>query len=198
MGRIVAIVEGHGEVAAVPVLLRRIAVAVRPGLVPDLPRPIRIKRQRLLKEGELERAIELAARKAGPTGRILVLLDADEDCPKEVAEEILERALRARPDRVIRAVLAKKEFESWFLAAAESLAGQRGIFTSVAAPDDPERIRGAKEWIGRHMPPGRSYRETLDQPALCAAFDLERARARSPSFAKMWRDVESMLITGGG
>ena len=42
------------------------------------------------------------------------------------------------------------------------------------------------------MPPGRSYRETLHQPALTAIFDLDAARC-APSFDKLWRDVSELL-----
>ena len=80
--RIVCVVEGHGEVFSVPIVLRRIAQVVRPGLRLDIPSPLRQPKQRLLKEGELERAIELAASKAAPQGAVLVLLDADRECPK--------------------------------------------------------------------------------------------------------------------
>ncbi len=44
------------------------------------------------------------------------------------------------------------------------------------------------------MPPGRSYRPTLDQAALTSVFDLDAAR-NAPSFDKLWRDV-SELLTG--
>jgi predicted GTPase len=53
----------------------------------------------------------------------------------------------------------------------------------IVAPDDPESIRGAKEWLTRHMERGRSYSETLDQPSFAARFDLQAARAL-PSFSK--------------
>jgi hypothetical protein len=190
--RIVSIVEGHGEVAAVPILVRRIAQAVAPGIVPDVPQPIRVPRQRVLKDGELERAVELAARTAGPGGGILVLLDADEDCPKDLAVRLLGRARFARSDRSIHVVLAKTEYESWFLAAAGSLAGRRGLRGDVVAPPDPESIRDPKGWLGERMSAGRTYRETLDQPALTAEFDLEAART-SRSFEKLWRSVSECL-----
>jgi len=190
---IVAIVEGHGEVQALPVLLRRIALESGVETPPDIPRPIRTPRSKLLKEGELERAIELAARQSSDDGGILILLDADDDCPKEVAEAVLERAVAARGDRVIRVVLAKREYEAWFLAAAESIAGRRGIREDLAAPDEPEALRDAKGWLSSRMESERSYRETLDQAALSGVFDLSVARERSPSFAKMFRDVASLL-----
>lgn len=192
MPRIVAIVEGHGEVEALPILLRRICEQVSPGTFLEVPRPIRTKRQLFLKAGELERAVELAARQAGPEGKILILLDADDDCPKHLAPQILARATAARNDRDIRVVLAKVEYEAWFIAAIQSLAGHRDIAVGVMPPLDPESIGDAKGWLSSQMPIGRSYRETLDQPALSASVDLTLAR-NAPSFDKFWRDVESLL-----
>lgn len=101
-------------------------------------------------------------------------------------------ARATRPDRAIRVVLAKAEFESWFLAAAATIAGHRGLPLPLVAPADPESIRDAKGWLSARMPAGRSYSETLDQPALTSLFDLAKAR-QARSFDKLWRDVTSML-----
>lgn len=190
MTTIAIVVEGHGEVEAVPHLVHRIAADL--GHAVHIPRPIRVKRDRFLKPGELERAVELAARQAGTDGSILILLDADDDCPAELAPQLLERAQQTRPDRRILTVLAKSEYESWFLAAAESIAGARGVADSVTSPPDVESIRDAKGWLSARMPPGRSYRPTLDQAALSARFDLNAART-APSFDKLWRDLASLL-----
>ena len=105
---------------------------------------------------------------------------------------ILTRAERARPDRPIRVVMAKVEYEAWFLAAAHSIAGRREIDPGTTAPPEPESIVDAKGWLTNRMPAGRSYRETLDQPALTSVFDLTSART-APSFDKLWRDVTSLL-----
>jgi hypothetical protein len=187
------IVEGHGEVAAAPLLVRRIAESIAPSLHIEVLRPIRVKRQRLLTPNELERAVELAGRQIGSGGNLIILLDAEDDCPKQLGPEILQRAARSRPDCRIRVVLAKTEYESWLVAAADSIAGRRGVDPSTTAPADPESIRDAKGWLTKRMPSGRSYRETLDQPALTAIIDLSAARSASPSFAKFWRDLESLL-----
>lgn len=192
MTRIVAIVEGHGEVAAVPILLRRIAQAHDPRLIVDVPKPLRVPRRKILKPGELERHVEFAARQAGEGGSILILLDADRDCPKELSLKILDRACAKRSDRTIRVVFAKVEFESWFLAAAESIAGHRGLPSTLLPPPDSESVRDAKGWLSAQMMAGRSYSETLDQPALTSLFDLQLAR-QARSFDKLWRDVTSML-----
>ena len=83
-------------------------------------------------------------------------------------------------------VLATREYEAWFIAAAESVVS--GV---SAAPENPEAIRGAKEWIGRYQP----YRPTVDQASMTATFDMTKARRKAPSFDKMWRAVETLLKT---
>ena len=193
MSTIVAIVEGPGEVDAIPILIRRIAAAALPGAAPHVPRPIRIKRDRFLKEHELERYVDLAARQSGPDGGVLIVLDADDDCPAELAAAILRRATRARSDRPIKVVLARREYEAWFLAAADSIAGRRGLPSDITAPNEAETIRDAKGWLTSRMPPGRAYKETRDQPALTSLFDLATARRGAPSFDKMWRTVIQLL-----
>ena len=190
---IIAIVEGYGEVEAVPILIRRIADAIVPGTVPQVQKPIRVPRNRLLKEGELERYIELAASQSGADGRILIILDADDDLPCEKGPEILRRAKATRSDRRIRVVLACREYEAWFLGAADSLVEVRRLSSDTTAPVDPEAIRDAKGWLADRMAAGGAYKETRDQPAFSALFDLERARRGAPSFDKMWRTVEDLI-----
>lgn len=73
MANIIAIVEGDGEVEAVPVLIRRICGDVFPDAPPNVLKPIRVRRDRILKEGELERYVSLAAVRVGDDGRILIL-----------------------------------------------------------------------------------------------------------------------------
>ena len=190
---IIAIVEGYGEVQAVPILIRRIADAIVPGTVPQVPQPIRVPRNRLLKAGELERYVELAACQSGADGRILIILDADDDCPRERAPTILQRAKATRSDRRIRVVLACREYEAWFLAAADSLVDGRRLSNDTTAPVDPESIRDAKGWLTDRMAAGGAYKETRDQPPFSHLFDLDQARQGAPSFDKMWRTVEELI-----
>lgn len=104
------IVEGHGEVQAVPVLLRRLGQ--QSNLYLNIPRPIRSGRHKVVKPGELERTVQLAARQVPMPRGILILIDAEDDCPKELAPDLLARAQRARPDIPVAVVLAKHEFEA--------------------------------------------------------------------------------------
>lgn len=190
--KIACIVEGHGDREAVPVIIRRIASQLDPAMVVNLPSPLRIPKSRLLKPGELERAVEFSARRIASRGAILILIDSDDDCPALLGPELLQRAIGTRNDLHVAVVVAKHEFESWFLAAAESLRGNRGLASTLDAPPDPESIRGAKEWLSAHMQGGRVYSETIDQPALADRFDLDTAR-RADSFDKFYREIVRLL-----
>jgi hypothetical protein len=107
------------------------------------------------------------------------------------------RAKQARPDLYISFVLVHREYESWFLAAAESLAGKRRLATELVAPEIPESIRDAKGWLSQHIQgPGR-YSPTQDQAALSASLDLKRAHAKSRSFRKFWKEIEAIVRLAG-
>ena len=55
--RIVAVVEGQGEVAALPTLLRRVLAQLNPPTEIEIARPIRQPRGTLLKDGGIEAAV---------------------------------------------------------------------------------------------------------------------------------------------
>jgi hypothetical protein len=147
-----------------------------------------------MKAGEMERSVDLAGRKLQGQGGILILLDCDWDngCPATDGPALLKRAMIVRGDLPIAVILAKREFEAWFLAAAESLGGKHGLPNDLESPAKPEDIRGSKEWLGDKMPYGQSYAETTDQPAFTTMFDMNMAR-RSDSFDKCYREIERML-----
>ena len=186
------IVEGHGEVEAVPILIRRVAESFYPELLIDTLRLIRVSRNQIVKAGELERAVELAARKISGQGALFILLDSDEDCPALLGPELLRRALQVRGDLPIAVVLAKREFEAWFLAAAESLRGYKELKNDLEPPNNPEEIRDAKGWLNQRMEGTRTYRPTVDQPGLTDRFDLDQAR-QADSFNKCYRDIGHLL-----
>lgn len=179
--RLACIVEGYGEVEAVPVLVRRIAERLDPAIAVHVPKPIRQPRNKVVKPGELERAVVLAIGTVAAEGAVLILLDSDDDCPAHLGPELLRRAQRVDPRIPMSVVLAKREFEAWFLAAAHSLAGRRRLPTDLRPPPNPEDIRGSKQWLSRQMPLGQPYSETVDQAALAAIFD------------KCFRDITTLL-----
>lgn len=184
------VVEGKGEEQAVPILIRRIAERVDPSLAVQIPKPVLIKRNRL---SELENRVQMAAKKMQGPGGVLILLDGEGECPAQLGPELLRRATQVSGDLPLGVVCAKQEFEAWFLAAAESIGGQRGLPATMQPPADPEAISDAKGWLRGHMPKNRKYSEPRDQPALSAVFDLDQARSRSDSFDKCYREVERLL-----
>jgi hypothetical protein len=189
--RIGCVVEGHGEVESVPALIRRVGQELDPGLAITIPHPVRATKSKLLKAGELERAAQLAALNAGENGGLLILLDSDDDCPATLGPDLLARVRAARGDLPSAVVLAKTEFESWFLASAQSLRGCRGLPDDLEPPDQPEEIRGAKEWLSHHIP-GGAYAPTVDQASLMYALDFTLAR-RAASFDKCYREIVLLL-----
>ena len=127
------------------------------------------------------------ARKIQASGTILILLDCEDDCPATLAPQLLQRAQRVRSDVNISVVLAYREFETWFLTAAESLRSCCNLAADLMPPAQPEAIRGAKEWLAERM--SGKYSETIDQARLAARMNLELAR-QSPSFDKLYREME--------
>jgi hypothetical protein len=188
-----SIVEGDGEVIALPKLLHRIAGELGVSLL--TPTPQRVPRGKLTMFGGIERWVATAAPRVPGSGGVLVLIDADDDCPAQLGPELLSRARAARGDKRIAVVLANREFEAWFLAAAGSLAGQHGFPRNLRPPDNAEAPRDCKGWLSKQRPHGHPYKETVDQAPIASTFDLKRARENSPSFDKFYRDV-TWLLTG--
>lgn len=181
--KIQPIVEGHGEVEAFPVLLRRLVERAEVWNV-TIGRPIRQPRGRLVRETDLKSAIRLALLQP-ECGAILVLFDGDSDCPAELGPAIREWALAASGKIPCEVVIAQREYEAWFLAAIESLRGHHRIRSDALSHPNPEQPRGAKRQLETRMEPGTTYLETTDQPSLSANFSLTDAYRRSRSFRKL-------------
>jgi len=186
---IVPIVEGQSEEESVPVLLRRILDELQVGRV-RVARPFRVKRNRVGHEGEIERAVKQAVRDREGAACVLVILDADDDCPADLGPKLLLRC-RQKTQLPVAVVLANREFEAWFLGAKESLRGVCGIRADALAPADPESIRGAKERLTRNMV-NRRYLEVDDQPTMAARMNLDAARSHCPSFEWLFQSVKSL------
>jgi Domain of unknown function (DUF4276) len=188
------IVEGHGEVSAVPELLRRLAFEEFGNYRLRVLRPFRLPRGKIVADHELEKAVEFAARKLteeGGRGGIFILLDADDDRPATLGPALLRRA--TRHDFSSSVVVARSEYESWFLASANSLRGTNAVRPDASPPANPELIRGAKEYLERELLlPGTKYSETVDQVSLTAAMSFIEARM-CPSFDKLYRDMAALL-----
>jgi hypothetical protein len=187
---VVPVVEGHGEVEAVPILLRRLLEREQRFDI-EVARPFRVKRQRVVRDAELERSLTQAFRSRRADAAI-VLLDADDDCPVELAGALRQRA-HAAAFQHVSVVCACREFEAWFLAAKRSLRGRCAINSSAQCIPDAERLQDAKGRLTANMDGSRRYLEVDDQPRLAAAVDLELAESESRSFRKLCEDFRALL-----
>jgi hypothetical protein len=177
------IVEGDGEVSALPLRLRRLRPEWR------IPRPVRGRRNALVMRDHpknLEHYLPIARANIQDRGALLVVLDADDDCPAQLAPELLARSKQAIHDVPMRIVMAKRTFESWLIA------GGAVEIDDTRRPDEIASPKAAiKSALGR-------YRETADMARLTARLDHVRAAGASPSFSKLLRDLEDIAKAGGG
>lgn len=181
--KIYPIVEGHGEVSAVPALLRRLQEESGAYQF-EVGKAIRRNRSDFLNQDALAKAIDLVMLQ--PDCRaILILFDSHDDCPKELGPQVKQWAQKEAGAMPCEVVMACREYEAWFLAAMESLRGRRGILADASSHPTPEGPSGAKEQLEDRMDKGTSYHETLDQAPLTAQFDLAQAYARCRSFRRM-------------
>ena len=134
-------------------------------------------------ETEFERVVKFSAAKAKEgSGVVLILLDCEDDCPATLGPKIAAEATSVRSDIDYVVCLAYREFETWFMFAAASLAGKCGLPADLLPPSNPESHRDAKGWFGHQMTNG--YLETEHQVALTALFDLQSA-LKSKSFKRL-------------
>lgn len=193
--KIQPVVEGHGEVQALPVLLRRLRDEARAWEV-EIGTPIRRPRNRLASEPGVMQAVEIARRQRACEA-ILIVFDGDRDCPAKLGPKVQGWAEAAAGGLPCEVVLAHREYEAWFLAAIASLRMHDLVRDDAPSHTDPEGPRGAKAQLQRRMAVGRAYLETKHQAALSASFSLELAYRGCRSFRKLTASFGSLLAAMG-
>jgi hypothetical protein len=194
MRKIVPIVEGDGEVDALPKLLSRLLVDLNSwDLLSARPRNAH-GRTNLTKPGGIESFLRLAEREPDCAGT-LVLVDADEDCAYQLGRTLAARCLQAGPKFPSVVVCAKCEYEAWFLASIQSIASarQHDMPEDLIFEGDSEAVRNAKAWLSKQMSSGRMYKETSDQASMSTLLDFAIARNRSRSFRRLCHAVEELV-----
>lgn len=188
---IAPIVEGDGEVQAVPVLLRRICMELLGVYDVTIRKPWRLPRGKMTKAQEMLKVIDVISHGIGDGGGIIVILDQDDDaCVVELAESLVGEASISCP---VEVVVACREYEAWFLAAIESLRPHKSVKPTASYAGNPELPRDAKKRLELNML--ESYRETLHQSAFSGVIDLTAAASRSRSFARMVSATKKLTST---
>lgn len=186
MGRGYLVVEGHGDRQAAKNLIVRLWEDLDISVL-HWAEPIR--GQNLHQERGIQKAADLVHSK-GDAAALFVLRDEDDGCPKDLAPAAGEWLRRRNLSFPAAVVLAHREFEAFFLPGISKIAGQRlvdstgtgreGLLASTTFAGDPQRIRGVKEWLSTHMPPGRSYKPTVDQLPMTRMIDFNLLRSADP------------------
>lgn len=182
--RILPIVEGEGDVLAVPVLVRRILEVNAHFDVQVLPPHRRGELPKV--KADFSRIFKIAALE---NASVLCVLDFDcAQCFDALLDEqeLQQQAQKLRPDVPFASCLIVKEFESLFLwDEASTRKALPSIFKGTQFPANPEDIRPAKEWLSKAQPSGMAYKPTVHQAKLAAAVSLDTLRERSPSYQRL-------------
>lgn len=191
MSRLTCVVEGHGEVNALPNLCARIItyLDVRGWHVDSAP--IRLPRSILVDEGAsgptrksnkagICRALGLAAAR-GADG-VLIVCDSDDDCaatwgPHATAEILLNNVVGV-------AVMSVREYEAWLLWSFS--VSER---TSARILRSPETIRDAKGAVSRLF---HGYLPAVHQLQLTRRINIGQVRKDSDSFDKLVRGIAQL------
>lgn len=187
----ILIVEGPGDVAALPILIRKILHNRGIYDVQIAPRPkTNVEVRKFMRPGEIERYMEYCKRDKGDS--VLIAVDCDDGDVCDVGIQLNRRIKAVHAVKPTAVVLFKREFESMFLPSIEEIAQSYPEFrwNSIRFAENPEEIRGVKAYISSMMPKDKAYKETRDQPRFSSVMNIDKVRLRSPSF----RRLESALL----
>lgn len=205
IGRGYLVVEGHGETAAALNLVTRLwaDLALPPLHWEDPP----IRGRALHTEAGINQAAGLVRAKRGARA-LLVLRDADDDCPKVTGPQAARWLANAKLPFPAAAVLLRREFETLFLPSLWRMAGRPlvdvrgvsrpGLRLNAKFTGDPEGPRDAKGAVSDQFTSGR-YKPTLDQLALTRLVDFGDLRAASvPAFGTLERALRFLAQPSDG
>lgn len=201
------LVEGHGEVEAVGNLLARMTARLGDGV--PWARPLRWVNLHLWstpRSGGVRAGVEHVRGKSDAVG-LLIVRDADEGCPRELAPSIADEIRRLGAPFPTAYVLMKPEFEVLFLPclaqmAGRSLDGRPGLVEDVRCDGATwESRRGVKEWLSGGFPKGRIYKPAIDQLPMTRMVDRDvLSEADVPCFGTLERALQFLVAppTAGG
>lgn len=216
MKGLVLIGEGHGEVSALPILVRKLLKErAEPSLYVD-DEVIRCSASQIIKWDkdrkqpdyiEWIKRVKLAARRRNMSG-VLAVFDADAKyfppgskipfCAATIARQMAAAAEEAGAGKIfsLATVFACTEYETWLVAGAESLKGRRfpdgrpALVAEARIPTDCSEAPG-KAWIEKYVP---YYRPARDQGPLTEVLDIQIVRGKKlRSFQRLEHAVDLLL-----
>ncbi len=187
---IYAVVEGHGEVEAIPKLLHRIWYSVEKSPTLRVDRPYRIRKGKFENdENKRKECLHITAGFAREdNANVFILMDADTDCCKDYLRDDKMKEIKADMDDILHGIpymfcLAEKNYESWLVAGM----GGGG------------KVRNPEQWlIDNPTKSGLSgtYRKRQEQAILTSNsnFDINLAKEHSASFRRLVNKISAMSI----
>ena len=143
-----------------------------------------------------ERFIDYAALE-GCDG-IVVVVDADDECPKDLATGLASRAIRHGLRIPLVVVCPNPDFEIWFVGSlaedyGQSIRDRLQLPESVKGPEDLESVRKAKSWLNEHMPNHHAYKPTVHQNDLTHHIRLDLVYVQSRSFRRLCNAIKELI-----
>jgi hypothetical protein len=174
------IVEGQGDVASIPLLLRNY-LHTRHIYEDILGKPVPLKgKGSATKSGGIEGYAAAATSRPGCKALLLVL-DADEEKSCILGPEMAARISQVTRIPILVAV-AERDYEDWLYSSAETLQIESLQFRNSK--------RGLKE-IQSAM--DVKYRKSVWQSRLTARIDFKLTRARSSSFDRLLKRFDLLV-----
>lgn len=188
------IVEGHGDEGAVRALIQRFAHEVHAHFDFHVADPFRLQRTKFAKDVEVESAIRFGAIKLKPFARrhVLLVMDADDDCPATQHARVMRLAREASPEVDVRFVMPVREYEAWFIGCLDRSKPHADIRDDLPSPVDRSTIRDAKGWFRANiLVPGRPYSPSVDQAKFTYLIDLASPNDRA--LAKLRKEMAAIF-----
>jgi|SRR3990172_1361700 len=180
MPKLLLIVEGDGDVVAIPTLARRVLGEFY-GIYDWNFETHRRKDMAHLVANDganFKRYLQAALHEEMP---ILWTIDCDDGCAVRNGCILSSYAQQIGVFQPMAFSFWVREYEAIFLYDPDTVKSKLGIQPQELAGDLSQR-RGVKELISSLMPRGKKYKERIDQPALTANINLELPKANYRSF----------------
>lgn len=207
--RLTLLVEGDGDVRAVPALINNLLVKHAGTTELYTGNPMRVGNLFSLvngSEAEWLRYVAIAA-KHRDLGGVLLLIDGDCDdkiirtssgkmkfCAWTIADVLARRAADVGAGRQfsLAVVFARQEYESWLIAGVPDkelcLKANVDVLDKAGLEESP---RGAKEWLNKSRIDG--YKPTQHQESLTRKLDLQVLSQRMRSFRRLEHAIRVLI-----
>lgn len=189
MPSIISIVEGPGDIEAVPTLLIKILTDQQQWQW-FVGKPYKANNLKALKKN-ITRLLQRALQEKN-CGALLILLDLDDGCPKEEAHELAEIIEKFNLPKPVAIVFAHREYEAWFLASLPTIAGHYGLPSELEYEQEVESRRDVKGWFRAQMS-RHKYNPVTHQKAFTSLIDIELAYENSRSFRRLYDAVSELI-----